>query len=353
MNNRFILNKMSFSPQKAKEKLQTLSNNQQSIQSTSQWCLFHTKHAKDIVSAWNSLFSSSNSTPEYRLALLYLCNDILQLARPKMERHALFFTSFKTVLPSIMGNVSSSRGDNISKYSRVLDVWKQRHVYDEGTIRVFKTSLESTSNEQQATTSSKSSSAAKTHNNIGVSDELKPIVEKHTQLDTLTKNFKTNYSKFHTSCSVVLKSDVESDIPQLLTLGKQLEAESQTVVELRTSLAGELRKLAAELDDWQMLDQQKLQNVKSNVKQLQTKMDAIEAAKVQQAVLDEEDDDMIPGYDDDEDEKPESGSGDDDDKQNEGSGGDKKRQKTSDGQSQPVDANSALQSLNSILEQLS
>lgn len=349
---------MAFSTEKAKEKLKTLSNTQQSIQSTSQWCLFHTKHAKNVVSVWNSQFNASNSTPEYRLALFYLCNDILQLARPKMERHALFFSSFKAVLPTVLANVTNSNGDNIGKYSRVLDVWKQRSVYDEGTIRVFKNSLESPSK-----SSSSGSRTILTNNSSGspntniaegsIPDPIKPMVGQYSKLETLTKKFKGNYSKFHTSSTVVLKSDVESDIPQLLILGKEIETDLQTLSKLRTDISSEMRKIAAELDDWQMLDQQKLQNVKLNVKQLQEKLDAIEAFKVQQAVLAEADDDDMPVYDDDaEDESPKYDS-DDEDKQKEPSGGDFKRQKTDSMETNVASSNSALQSLNSILEQLS
>lgn len=354
---------MAFSSDKAREKLRTLANTQQSIQSTSQWCLFHTKHAKDVVSVWNTQFMAANASPDVRLTLLYLANDILQLARPKMERHALYFSSFKAVLPGALGRVTKSRGDNVAKYGRVLDVWRQRNVYDEGTIRVFRGALNGPGG--SVGTDSGSSASSVSHNgsatshssnattSIAVPEPLQSVATKYAQLETTTKTFKTNYAKFHTSSTVVLKSDVESDIPQLLALGETLETEGNQIAMLRTKLATELRELAAELDDWQLLDQQKVQTVKNDKKALQAKVEAAEALRAQQQALNDADDDDMPVY---EDEAEDDARAPDSDAENDPEAletGDLKRQKTDTTTSTAPVSNSALQSLNSILEQLS
>lgn len=358
---------MSFSIEKTREKLQTLNNTQQSIQSTSQWSLFHTRHANDIVSVWNSFFLSDKSTPESRLVLFYLCNDILQLARKKMDRHGTFFSSFQASLLKVLVSVSASKGDNINKYNRVLDVWKERHVYDNNVINEFKKALNKESQRSDVTKTIKaSSSTASISTSVprtaNVPEQLESIVSQYVQLEKLTKSFRSNYSKFHTSSTVVLKSDMVSDIPQLQQLGDEIQGQGQELVKLRTAISSEMRKLAAELDDWQMLDEKKTQNVRVACRQLKIKIADIEAEKQQQMVLEQEDNDEMPMYnneDDDESEEvsPTYESESDNDKQEQEEEddmeSDRKRQKLDFDEKSEGGQSDSWNSLTSILKQLS
>jgi regulator of Ty1 transposition protein 103 len=59
------------------QKLQRLSQSQQSIESVSSFCIFYHKDAHGVVAIWDAEFY--RAPPERRLALLFLANHILQV----------------------------------------------------------------------------------------------------------------------------------------------------------------------------------------------------------------------------------------------------------------------------------
>ncbi|KAH3663559.1 hypothetical protein OGAPHI_004960 [Ogataea philodendri] len=113
---------MSFSVDRARVKLAALVPTQQSIQTTSQWIMFHYREAQTIVDLWHKEISSQQN----KLTLFYLANDIVQLSR-KDPKNSGFTNGFKEVLPKVIQTLNP--GADKPKFLKVLQVWKDRNIY--------------------------------------------------------------------------------------------------------------------------------------------------------------------------------------------------------------------------------
>ncbi|KAK1316917.1 hypothetical protein QJS10_CPA05g00668 [Acorus calamus] len=115
----------SFSTQVLSEKLTKLNNSQQSIETLSNWCIFHRKKARQVVETWEKLFNSSQK--DKRVSFLYLANDILQNSRRKGSE---FVNEFWKVLPGTLRSVSEDGDENGKNVvARLVDIWEQRKVF--------------------------------------------------------------------------------------------------------------------------------------------------------------------------------------------------------------------------------
>eukprot|EP00775_Hariotina_reticulata_P006429 gene6429-6660_t len=104
------------------QKLQRLSQSQQSIESVSSFCIFYHKDAKGVVNIWEAEFYKAPA--DRKLALLYLANHILQEGRKKGMG---FQEEYFKVLPKAVGHISK-HGDDKAKRSitRMVNVWEER-----------------------------------------------------------------------------------------------------------------------------------------------------------------------------------------------------------------------------------
>ncbi|KAL6905708.1 hypothetical protein ACP4OV_003309 [Aristida adscensionis] len=87
----------SFSEQRLVEKLNKLNSTATSIQTLSQWCIFHRKRARRVVDTWEKQFNSA--TKEKKVSYLYLSNDILQNSKRKGGEYV---NEFWRVLPRLL-----------------------------------------------------------------------------------------------------------------------------------------------------------------------------------------------------------------------------------------------------------
>jgi hypothetical protein len=230
---------MSFSTEKARQKLALLNNTQQSIQTTSQWCLFHYRHANDIVALWNDAFitpdsSIDQSESNYRLALFYLCNDLVQFAKKKESKYEIFLNEFSKIMPNIMNYIinDNTNAHLTQKYLRVLNVWKDRVIFPINFIVSLQNILNGTSKDSSKSTQIPIQSINKTvssyhynsnngnnnnintiHNNginasildnnnnnninSSIPNELMDCVSKYNQLNQLYKTYKSNLVNFN------------------------------------------------------------------------------------------------------------------------------------------------------------
>jgi hypothetical protein len=129
---------MSVTPKQVKEKLQnSLNQTQASIETLSQYFQFHHKHLDTVIlPVFREEFINSKRE-DLILALLYLCNDIIQNLRKKGNMTAISaFRSF------FMGNKGEAEKDLFKlvydkvsdntkqRMLRVLGIWKERIVFD-------------------------------------------------------------------------------------------------------------------------------------------------------------------------------------------------------------------------------
>jgi len=116
------------------QKLQKLSQSQQSIESVSSFCVFYHKDAKGVVAIWEDEFYKAPN--DRKMALLYLANHILQEGRRK---GGLFQDAFYGVLPKAMDHVLKSCGDDKMRRSltRLIAIWEERRVFGTRHIKSF------------------------------------------------------------------------------------------------------------------------------------------------------------------------------------------------------------------------
>lgn len=132
---------MSFSEASLLKKFQELNNTQQSVQTLSLWLIHHRKHSEKIVKTWvKELVNSSKC--ERKLTFIYLANDILQNSRKKGYE---YMKEFAVVLPESIENTAKYADTKIRfTLERILNIWKDRKIFDDEVIDQYKAILHST-----------------------------------------------------------------------------------------------------------------------------------------------------------------------------------------------------------------
>ncbi|XP_006824384.1 regulation of nuclear pre-mRNA domain-containing protein 1B-like [Saccoglossus kowalevskii] len=127
----------SFSDHALEEKLNGISNSQQSIQTMSLWLIHHRKHAGTIVKVWYRELQKVK--PSKKLTCMYLANDVIQNSRRKGTE---FTTAFSSVLDLAFKHVASHSEDAVIKsLDRILNIWRERGVYEADYVEILKRAL--------------------------------------------------------------------------------------------------------------------------------------------------------------------------------------------------------------------
>ncbi|EGV63070.1 hypothetical protein PSN45_004662 [Yamadazyma tenuis] len=131
---------MSFSAENFERKLASLQETQDSIVSISQWVLFHHRHSKEICEIWSQFVLKPHLNSQKRLSLLYLCNDVVQQARHK--RKLEYIEGFAIVLPGVFASIFHKLdGPFKPKVERVVRVWDERQVFSKTQLDAMRKSL--------------------------------------------------------------------------------------------------------------------------------------------------------------------------------------------------------------------
>lgn len=118
---------MAYSDDSVTSKLSTLSETQDSIVATSQWLLFHRRHADRTASLW--LQQLRKSPLPKRLNLIYLANEVVQQSRARGKPD--FLLAFEPIIAEATGVAYEGQGESVrGKVRRVVEVWRQRGVFE-------------------------------------------------------------------------------------------------------------------------------------------------------------------------------------------------------------------------------
>ncbi|RNA41091.1 regulation of nuclear pre-mRNA domain-containing 1B-like isoform X1 [Brachionus plicatilis] len=132
---------MSFSEASLQKKFAELTNTQQSVQTLSLWLIHHRKNSKTIVSTWYKELTG-NPKPDRKLTLLYLANDILQNSRKKGNE---YLKEFSNIMSDAIGDIAKYSDDKTRfTVERILNIWKDRKIYQDDQIEKFRQKLHST-----------------------------------------------------------------------------------------------------------------------------------------------------------------------------------------------------------------
>lgn len=130
-----------------------------------------------------------SALPNKKLALIYLANDVVQQARAK--KRDIFISSFAKVVPDAIGAAYKQVSQDVkSKIKRVVEVWRQRRIFDETVLYNIESQLNSDAPSKQVIGSKMSLG--------GSLDEIPPSLAKlakiQTQLTQLTSSSSTSFS---------------------------------------------------------------------------------------------------------------------------------------------------------------
>uniref|UniRef100_A0A0B6Y8G2 CID domain-containing protein n=1 Tax=Arion vulgaris TaxID=1028688 RepID=A0A0B6Y8G2_9EUPU len=124
----------SFSESNLAKKFVELNNTQQSIQTLSLWLIHHRKHSKTIVQIWYRELEKAK--PTKRLTFVYLANDVIQNSKKKGPE---FSKDFSNILADAFIQASKEADDKMkASLIRVINIWKERGVYDKAFIKRLK-----------------------------------------------------------------------------------------------------------------------------------------------------------------------------------------------------------------------
>jgi regulator of Ty1 transposition protein 103 len=119
---------MAYSDEAVKAKLAALNETQDSIVSNAQWIMFHRRFAAKTASVWlNRLQENTNASK--RLNLIYLANEVVQQSRARSKQD--FLLAFEPLIADATAAAYKGSSQDIQgKIRRVVEVWRQRGIFD-------------------------------------------------------------------------------------------------------------------------------------------------------------------------------------------------------------------------------
>ncbi|OWB75210.1 hypothetical protein B5S31_g5076 [[Candida] boidinii] len=234
---------MSFSPEKASEKLNKLTPTQASIVSTSQWFLFHYRNAKPLIDIWNSKIVNPKTKSSEKLTLLYLSNELLQQSR-RDKKYFEFLSYFSDTLINTFKIINKDLLPNDKvKVLKIIKVWKDRVLYSERILNKFYQNLGTDSQSEinieknkaidkdnklpipkKQNSSSNETTGGNTGNLLDTDTDIAPeliiISSIFNQITNESAKISNNYARFNKKYNDLLKSD---HLPSPHKLLKELE----------------------------------------------------------------------------------------------------------------------------------
>ncbi|KAL5599003.1 hypothetical protein BROUX41_003679 [Berkeleyomyces rouxiae] len=119
---------MAYNDDSVLAKLSAVNESHESIASSAQWIIFHRRYADRTVHLW--MQKLKNSPSGKRLSLIYLANEVSQQSKARNKYE--FITAFSTAIPEAVSTAYKGAPAEVqNKLKRVIDVWRERHVFDD------------------------------------------------------------------------------------------------------------------------------------------------------------------------------------------------------------------------------
>ncbi|TVU50694.1 hypothetical protein EJB05_02074, partial [Eragrostis curvula] len=295
----------SFSEQRLVEKLNKLNSSAASIQTLSQWCIFHRKKARRVVDTWEKQFNSANSNK--KVSYLYLSNDILQNSKRKGGEYV---NEFWRVLPKALKYVYENGEEEGKKVvARLIGIWEERKVF--GTrIESLKDDILGDSiptlysngknSDPASNPSSNSKSARKDSSTIikkltvgGMPEKIvsayQSVLDKHFDEDTALNKCKSTVGVLEkmnkdvdNACNNGIQqgSSLISDLQEQETIRKQCIEQLESVDMARATLISQLREALSEQESKSELVRSQLQVARAEAEQISQKRQCLRDAHV-------------------------------------------------------------------------
>lgn len=221
----------SFSEDSLVKKLKSMDESQASIVGLSQWILFHHKQSDRIAQTLNGIITETE--PNKRLPLIYLLNDVLQLARARKKFGIL--KSFDQYLFYTFSDTYEKLEDDATKkrLRRIVNVLTERKVLPDEILSklnsIFSNELGSASTPSDSSVSQTKISTPPTVSADSVPSVCKIIVQNNNKISKAEAAIAVSLDKFDKEYRELFPADdegsnnVESPITFLAELEKILK----------------------------------------------------------------------------------------------------------------------------------
>ncbi|KAF8466632.1 RNA polymerase II-binding domain-containing protein [Kalaharituber pfeilii] len=129
---------MSYSDETVLSKLSALNETQEGIVSIAQWVMFHRRYAKRTAELW--LQRVRESAAQRKLNLIYLANEVVQQSKARKKED--FVQAFTPIIAEATELAYQSPPDIQQKVKRVVQVWRQRQIFDNETLNSIEARVE-------------------------------------------------------------------------------------------------------------------------------------------------------------------------------------------------------------------
>ncbi|KAI5297404.1 hypothetical protein KEM56_004843, partial [Ascosphaera pollenicola] len=130
---------MSYTDEIVRAKLSALNETQESIVTAAQWIMFHRRHADDTAQLWLEKIRSSNAPK--KLNLVYLANEVVQQSKAREKED--FLIAFSPIIAEATAVAyKGSPTDIQQKIRRVVEIWRQRRIFDEAIQGAIETRID-------------------------------------------------------------------------------------------------------------------------------------------------------------------------------------------------------------------
>lgn len=241
---------MAYTDDAVKAKLSALNETQESIVTVAQWVMFHRRHAERTALIW--LQKIRDSQPPKRLNLVYLANEVAQQSKARGRDE--FLMAFAPIIAEAAAIAyKGSSADIQGKLRRVMEVWRQRHVFDVAILEAIETRVDDIDKTRSTTKKQPlGGSFFKDKSSGSTPAELQPLVPLQV---ALTKAAMTSNTSATTANAEFEKQQDPEDQPlppvhaaRLSSLLKTLanaESSVSEVIKSRRALIDGLEKLLA------------------------------------------------------------------------------------------------------------
>lgn len=181
---------MSFSSEQFIGKLKNLHDSQDSISSSAKWLLSQYRDSEAIAHTWGQYVTQKDLPERKRLLAVYLVNHVVQ--QGKSQGIGQFQDAFASVLVDTLPTVYSHFPPELqAKLKRVVNIWKQRKVFNSASLEQMETNLRKI---KPATTTTSTDNIS----NItpSVPSNIQPIVELCHKLNKNKHNIPALKSRF-------------------------------------------------------------------------------------------------------------------------------------------------------------
>ncbi|KAL2263011.1 hypothetical protein VTK26DRAFT_8603 [Humicola hyalothermophila] len=129
---------MAYTDDAVLSKLSALNESHDSIATTAQWIMFHRRHASQTVRLWLSKLKDLPSSK--RLNMIYLANEVTQQSKARHKDD--FLNAFAPFIADATAVAyKGAPADVQGKLRRVVEVWKDRSIFDKDILQDLEAKL--------------------------------------------------------------------------------------------------------------------------------------------------------------------------------------------------------------------